>query len=129
MPTIQAGCELDVDRGPNWLFVKIRSPGVRVSNDEADILCLADQVWALLDRALTYRLVLEMDEIDVLRSLLIGQLVLLQKRIRRHGGMLRLSGVSADNRQVIESCSMADRFPAYRNRVEAVMGASGPKPR
>ena len=46
MPTIQAGCELDVDRGPNWLFVKIGSPG-----DEADILCLADQVWALLDRA------------------------------------------------------------------------------
>jgi len=124
MPTIQAGCELDVDRGPNWLFVKVGSPG-----DEADILCLADQLWALLDRALTYRLVLEMDEIDVLRSLLIGQLVLLQKRIRRHGGMLRLSGVSADNRQVIERCSMADRFPAYRNRVEAVMGASGPKPR
>ncbi len=124
MQAIQAGCDLNVDRGPNWLFVKVGSIG-----DEADILCLADQLWSLLDRALTYRLVLEMDEIDILRSLLIGQLVLLQKRIHQHGGMLRISGLSADNWQVIERCSMASRFPAYRDRVEAVMGAPRPKPR
>ena len=125
MPVISSGCELDVDRGPNWLFVKVKP----LDEDDTEIPALADQLWSLLDQAFTYRLVLEMDEVRMLPSQLIGQLVLLHKRICLRGGMMRLSGLSAGNQQVLQTCRLADRFPAYRNRVEAVMGTSPCKPR
>jgi len=118
-------CELEVDRGPNLLFVR-----VRISNDDIpEIPDLASRIWSLLEQHFTYRLVLELDEIKVLPSQLIGQLVLLQKRICTHDGVLRLSGLSAANREVLKSCRFGGRFPTYANRVEAVMGCCPQKPR
>ena len=83
---------------------------------------LADHIWSLLEQHLTYRVVLEMDDIKVLRSELIAQLILLCRKIDHHGGVIRLSGISANNTKVLQACSLLDRLPAYRDRCEAVMG-------
>ena len=59
-----------MDRGPNWLLVKVHS------NQEGplDDVPLAERVWHLMEEHFVYRLVLELDEVDVLDNLVIRQL-------------------------------------------------------
>jgi len=113
------GYTLDVDRGPDWLFVKIGN----LEEDGSEVHDLAGRLWSLLDRHFTYRLVLELEEVQVLRSALIGQLVMLHKRVCVHGGMVRLCGLSASNQEALHTCRLDDRFRPYGNRVEAVMAS------
>ena len=122
MVQIAHGWELDVERGPDWLFVRPHSlshdPLEFVAGDSPD---LADEVWALIEKYFTRRLVLELDQIGHLNSYLIGQLVRLYKRISTQGGLIRLSGLSAANRSVLDQCRLTGRLPCYDNRTDAVM--------
>ena len=87
---IAAGWRMDVDRGPDWMFVRLHP----AQNSEIDDFSLAEQIWSVMEQSFTYRLVLELDQVAVLQSGLIAQLVLLSKRIHTHSGMLRLCGLS-----------------------------------
>lgn len=124
MLTLAPGWELEVDRGPNWLFVRIRNPDA----ESSEIPDLADCIWNLLQQHLTYRLVLELDGIDLLNSELIGELIRLQRRIRQREGVMRLCGLNAENRRILETCGLADRFAIYDSRRDAVL-ARPSKPR
>ncbi len=110
-------CEFEVDRGPNCLLVKIKG-----LEDSADTPPLARNLWSVLEQHLTYRLVLEMDEVDSLDSHLIGQLLALGKRIEDRDGVLRLCGLSERNQQVLETCRLNEHFLAYQDREDAIMG-------
>ena len=123
MLAIAPGCELAVERGPDWLLVRIES----LDKNASDPPRLADEVWSLLQRHFTYRLVLELDRVEMLNSHLIGQLVRLYKLIREHDGIMRLCGLSAYNLQVLKSCRLDDRFLPYCDREEAVMGCCCPR--
>jgi len=114
-------CEFEVDRGPNCLLVKIKG-----LDDSAATPPLARKLWSLLEQHFTYRLVLEMDEVDLLDSHLIGQLLALGKRIEDRDGILRLCGLSEHNRQVLETCHLSSRFLSYRDREDAIMGPRRP---
>jgi anti-anti-sigma factor len=118
-----SGCDFDVQRGPDWLLIRVRSLELDPTNPPQ----LAEELWALAQQHFTYRLVLELDRLNVLNSHLIGQLIKLYKRIREHDGVLRLCGLSPYNRRVLRTCSLDDRFPAYESREEAVMGGSDPR--
>lgn len=121
---IAPGWKLELDRGPGWLLVKLKGP----DGDASETPPLADEIWSLLERHFVYRLVLELDEIDLLHSYLLGQLVLLDKRVREHDGIMRLCGLSSFNRQVLRTHGLNVRFPIYDDLEEAVMGGSR-KPR
>jgi anti-anti-sigma factor len=117
---------LDVERGPDWLLVRVRS----VDQDEPETPPLAEQLWALLEQHFTYRLVLEMDEVRLLNSHLIGQLIRLCRRIEEHDGVLRLCGLSPYNCQVLHTCRLDRQLLPYQDRREAVTGCPRPqKPR
>ena len=118
MLAIAPGWELGVERGPDWLLVKVES----VDEDAIDAPPLADEIWSLLECHFTYRLVLELDQVHLLNSHLVGQLVMLYKRIREHGGVMRLCGLSDFNRRVLRICQLEDRFLPCRDRKEAVLG-------
>jgi anti-anti-sigma factor len=122
MLAVVPGWELDVERGPDWLLVKIRNQD-RTSTEPP----LADGVWDLLERHFTYRVVLELDQLSVLNSHLIGQLVQLYRRIRQHDGVMRICGLSPYNLEVLRTCRLEDRFLPYRDREEAVMAGSRPR--
>ena len=124
MLALAPGWELEVDRGPGWLLVKLKSP----EPDASDTPPLADELWSLLQRHFIYRLVLELDDVRLLHSFLLGQLVLLDKRIREHDGMMRLCGLSSFNQRVLRLHGLDLRFPTYGDPEEAVMGC-GRKPR
>ncbi len=125
MLALAPGWELAVERGPDWLFVKVANP----DGDASEAPELADCIWSLLQQHLTHRLVLELEEIDVLRSNLVGQLVKLHRRIAEQGGVMRLCGLSAHNRRVLRTCRLEDRLPVYEHRMDAVLCRPPSKPR
>jgi len=112
------GWELEVQRGPDWLFVR-PCPGADATGDPVEF---AEQVWSLVEQSFTHRLVLELENVQFLTSHLIGQLVYLQKRLHGHDGILRISGLSDRNQEVLEICRLGGCLPCYRDRESAVMG-------
>jgi len=126
MLAIAQGWELEVQRGPDWLLVRAKSGGDQTS----DALPLADEIWDLLQRHFTYRLVLELDQVELLDSHLIGQLVRLYKRIAERDGVMRLCGLSAYNLDVLRTCRLDECFQPYPDRKEAILAPrSTPQPR
>ena len=113
------GCRFEVERGPDWLLVKVTSLDQHTP--------LAETIWSLLQQHFTYRVVLELDGAKVLNSYLIGQLVALHKRIDEHDGVMRLCGLSAYNQQVLHTCRLDDRFLTYHDRHDAVMAGHNPE--
>jgi anti-anti-sigma factor len=117
------GCELDVQRGPGWLLV-------RVANlDDAGPVApqLAERIWRVLQQHFTYRLVLELDQVPLLNSRLISELVQLQGRIEERSGVMRVCSLSPENCEVLHTCCLDDRLPPYENRQAAVMGREKPR--
>jgi anti-anti-sigma factor len=118
LDTIGSGLRLDVERGPDWLFVRVTPPA---DGDWYGEPSLADAVWTVVEQHFTYRVVLELDRVTLLRSLLLGQLVQLAKRVREHGGILRLCGISPDNHEVLTASRLDTMLPEYADRSAAVM--------
>jgi anti-anti-sigma factor len=122
MQTVAPGCELDVERGPDWLLVRVRNFGSMGSGSPA----LAEHLWHLLEQHFTYRLVLELDGVEELDSGFIEQLIQLHQWIREHDGVMRLCGLSAQNCRVLHACRLDERLLPYEDREEAVMGCHHP---
>src|SRR5688572_22452584 len=121
---------MELDRGPDWLFVKLQPPAnLRSPQGNTCEIRLAEMIWQKLEQSFCYRVVLELDEVGYLRSWMIGELVRLHKRVASQGGMMRLCGVSREAETVLRICRLGDRFPAYRNRTDAVMGHQPQQPR
>ena len=83
----------------------------------------------LLKQHFTYRLVLELDEAGMLTGHLVGQLAELYERIERHDGLMRLCGLSPENRDVLHALAGWKTDSVYHDREEAVMGRCHPLPR
>lgn len=125
MQALAPAWDLDVQRGPGWLLVKLTSP----DKEGPDADPLADRLWSMLERHFVYRLVLDLDQVQLLDSALLGQLVALYKRVHQRGGLMRLCGLSPYNRRVLQVHGLLDRFPAYGDLEEAVLGSKPCKPR
>ena len=54
---VSPGWDLEVERGPDWLFVRLGSYPVA----DSDMPSLAGEIWSILDRCFVYRLVLQLD--------------------------------------------------------------------
>ena len=116
------GWSLEVERGPECLFVTPHR-----TNDEAtSTRSLAEQLWNLLEQNFIYRAVLVLSDIEQLDSLLVEQLLWLDKQTRKHGGMLRVCGLSDDNRQLFAAAGLEGHVAHYCDREQAVMGAARP---
>lgn len=123
-----AGYEFDVDRGPDWLWIRVR--GARSA--PLSSVSLADELKELIEKHFVYRVVLELQRLPklsgnlVLSSKLIGELVQVNQYIRAHDGVLRLCGLSAENRAMLNVCGLDDLCLDYHTREEAVCGSCGP---
>ncbi|NQT39029.1 MAG: hypothetical protein HQ581_16140 [Planctomycetes bacterium] len=117
--------ELDLERGPDWLFIKVRN----LADHSMDAPLLAEQLWSHLQQHSVHRLLLELEGLTLLNSGLIGQLVMLHRRIDACGGMMRICGLSAYNMDVLHRCRLAERLHPYQDRQEAVLGFLSRKPR
>ena len=125
MVHVAQGWDLEIERGPDWLFVRPMCP----TPDADDAPPLAEQIWTLLEQNLCHRLVLELDRLDFVQSHFIGQLVWLYKRIHGQGGVMRICGMSASTWDVLRVSRLDERFPYYADREAAVMGIRPMQPR
>ena len=125
MPTLVPKWNLEVDRGPDGLWVRI----VGHSGGTLDSLPLADSLWSLLEQHFVYRLVLDVEEIDLSDQYLVDELTDLSERISQHDGMLRLYAPSPGNREALDKYDLKGRIPCYRDREEAIMGGCPINPR
>ncbi len=112
------GLELQVDRGPNWLFVKLRTkkklPRV--------VPHLSGELWSIASRHFIYRLVVELDELDEMPQAWTDQLVELQSHLADCGGALRICGLSPECEEAL-ACSQADTtLMNHASRAAAVLG-------
>jgi anti-anti-sigma factor len=119
------GWSVTVDHGPDWLFVRLHTE----QDACGDVSGLAETLWRMLETQLAHRMVLEMDEVSSLRSSMVGELVRLHKRITSNGGLMRLSGLSDSNQDVLKHCRLDGCFPQYLSRTDAVKGQRPNKPR
>lgn len=111
-----------VDRGPDWLFVRIRPEPEHLDR-------VADRLWSLMNQHFVHRIVLEMDEVDFLPSLLMGQLVMLHKRVLQNEGTLRLCGLSRQCADALHLCRLDQALPHFHSREDAVRGVVMSRPR
>jgi hypothetical protein len=108
--------DFEVERGPDWLFVRPRKSG------EPSAAKFAEQVWSLLDQQFTHRLVLELGDIGALTGELDNQLAWLHTRIHTHEGLMRVCELSEAHETVLRESSLDGLFARYRSREDAVMG-------
>jgi anti-anti-sigma regulatory factor len=126
MSEIGCGWDLHVERGPNWLLVRVHNAPDEPFEDEL----LAERLWHLMEEHCAYRMVLELDDVVELDSVQVRQLGLLRELARDRGGLVRLCGLSPRNWQVVVRNGLGDAFPRYHDRHEAVFAAHHPrKPR
>ena len=114
------GLELNVDRGPNWLFVKLKSKRAL----RTEVPQIAEKLWSISSRHFIYRLVLELEDLEELPSGMMGQLVMLQERLSQCGGALRICGLSPECEETLHSCNLDSALPNHASREAAVMGTS-----
>lgn len=119
------GVPFEVERGPDWLLVRLGAPVAGVS----DWAGLADTLWSMLDQHFIYRLVLDCELAGLVDSTLMGQLVLLERRIRKQGGLLRLCSLSEASQQALHQCRLDGRLPHFETRTEAILGHRPSQPR
>lgn len=108
----------DVERGPDWLFVRLAEP----HDATADEAQLAGWIWAVVEQHFIYRVVLEFGTASLLSSTLIGQLLSVERKLHEHGGTLRLCGLSEHNQQSLKQCRLDARLPHFLDRTQAVLG-------
>lgn len=116
------GLKLSVDRGPNWLFVKLRSKDALPRR----VPPIADGLWSIATRHFIYRVVLELDELDSLPPGMMAQMVLLQERLSQCGGALRLCGMSDECLETLHDCHLNTTLWNYSSRTEALMDSGRP---
>jgi len=120
---IPQNSSMNIERGPDWLLVRVR----RLGEDASDTSSLANRLWSLLRQHFTSRLVLELDEIDELDQPVLQQLVQLHERICDNGGVMRLSRLSPHNERLLRAHRLEHRFPPYRTRIDAVFARYRPR--
>jgi anti-anti-sigma regulatory factor len=113
------GLELNVDRGPNWLFVKLRTREA----PQGDVPQFAEKLWSISSRHFIYRLVLELEDLEELPSGMMGQLVMLQERLSQCGGALRICGLSPECEETLNNCHIDSALQNHPSREAAVMGS------
>jgi anti-anti-sigma factor len=108
--------DLDLQRGPDCLLIKVMDP----IEEGADPAELSDRIWSLLEQQFTYRVVIDLAEIDHLGSHMVGQLVHLAQQVAAHGGLMRLCGLSSWDQESLRRCGLNSVLPAYPHREDAI---------
>ena len=116
MLAIAPGCELEVERGPDCLLVRVRS-----LDQVGGEMPLVERLWSLLEQHFTYRLILELDEVEELDWDWIEQLEQLRERVEQHDGTLRLCGLSPAGRKALHEYHLDSQLPPYEDFLDAVM--------
>ena len=125
MLAIAPGCELDVERGPDWLLVRVRN----LEHGRIGRPSVGRTSVALLQQHFTYRLVLELDgvgESEQLFGRTVARIVPADRRARRRDAVVRAFAAQSP-RSCTPAAWTSDCCPT-RIAEEAVMGRHWARP-
>jgi anti-anti-sigma factor len=90
--------------------------------DEPDILEMADEVVALIDKQGCRKMVLSLGpgELDCLYSVFLAKLVMIRRHLTERGGVLKLCEASPETIGVFEACRLADYFEFVPDKATAL---------
>ncbi len=111
------GWKATVERGPNCLFVRMEDSDTQPVPGK-----IAESLWSLMRVHSTNRLVLELDQVRLMRSAFLGELLTLGRTISENGGVLRVCGLTEENRRTTKTTRIDRVLPLYNTRNEAVRG-------
>lgn len=106
---------LTVERGPDWLFVRLEG-GTRGDRR------LAETVWGMLRENLTNRIVIELESVASVDEELLSEISHLGRRIQSDGGLIRICGLSDENLSRLNSSPAAAHVPHFKCRTDAIRG-------
>ncbi|MFZ5828464.1 MAG: STAS domain-containing protein [Planctomycetota bacterium] len=115
---IAPGWQIEFREQGQWLVAKVAAPHAAPGDQPP----LADHVWQALRARQRNHLVLDFADMPLLFSYVIGQLVMLYKRVSTSGGAMRLCSLSPSNQNVLKLCRLDDHFPTYATPDDAVTG-------
>ena len=111
----RAGWNVSIERGPDWLFVRLQAGGAIGAGP-----ALADRLLSVIREHHAHRVVLELDRVDGVDDSLLGALTKVGSRIRDDGGLIRVCGLSTSNLERLKSTGCADTLPHFESRCAAV---------
>lgn len=112
----RAGVALEVERGPDWLFVRVAGGPTGGSAD------LTASVWETIREHGASRVVLELDHIDMIDEALGGVIGELGTRVRDAGGLIRICGLTEPKLTRLRRVAAAASVPHFDTRGDAVGG-------
>ncbi|MCO6043487.1 hypothetical protein NG895_06170 [Aeoliella sp. ICT_H6.2] len=120
----ESGFQIDVSRGPNWVFLRL-SPGE--SGTTVNEQQLSDDLWNVVSRHLVYRVVLEFGpQFKSLTPMVIAQLDAFRTRLESHDGALRVCGLNKKSADTLASyCAeskLRSRLTSHSSVACAVFG-------
>ena len=118
--------DVGVERGPDWLFVKLFSPELFSPETDAPRRGgdLGHALWNVAREHGTKRMVVELDGVGQVDDGLLEGLEVLAGLMLRDGGLIRLCGLHGPNLDRYESCRVAEHLPHFSCRCEAVGAGS-----
>lgn len=110
------GVPLEVERGPDWLFVRVAGGATGPMED------LTTSVWETIREHGASRVVLELDHLDTIDEALGGVIGELGTRVRDAGGLIRICGLSEPKLTRLRRVAAAASVPHFDTRGDAVGG-------
>lgn len=115
-----------IDRGPEWVFVRLERPANGVATEtNSDGTAVSNVVLATLRENLVQRVVLELDDIETLDDALVEAIAELDRRLGDGGGTLRICGLSEANLARLRTRSSLADMPHFAGRLEAAGPRTG----
>lgn len=114
------GWGVAVERGPEWLFLRIEVPETRAG--AGDRSPLAERLWGMIREHRAHRVVLELDRVCSMDDSLIGAIADVGTRVRDDGGLFRVCGLSEPNLSRLQSVVCEAQLPHFDSRSAAVVG-------
>lgn len=108
------GPGLEIERGPDWLFVQVGDVGGEHAGR------LADSVWETIQEHGASRVVLELDRVKTVDESLGDAIAEIGERVRDAGGLIRICGLSPSELSRLESVPAVRAVPHFDSRSEAV---------
>jgi anti-anti-sigma factor len=95
--------------------------------EEATLYELATELHTLIDRDGCRKMVLSLGPRtpECLYSILLGQLVAVQRRLHEHGGALRIADANPDTVAIFAACRLKELFEFAPDRASAIAALSG----
>jgi hypothetical protein len=105
-----------VERGPDWLFVKMAGQATGAADD------LTASVWETIREHGASRVILELDRVETVDEALGGVIGELGTRVRDAGGLIRICGLSQPGLSRLRQVAAAASVPHFGSRSDAVGG-------